>query len=75
MGTWGAGLLDSDSAHDLLDQARGLSVEAKSALIGQIMIRVAEDGSLVNREFVPEEVFAAAVVVAATPLCRMIRVG
>ncbi|MEU6200452.1 DUF4259 domain-containing protein [Streptomyces sp. NPDC047061] len=66
MGTWGAGLLDSDSAQDFLDQANGMPVEARSTMVEEILVRVAEDPSVVNREFVPEEVVAAVAVVAAT---------
>ncbi|MFG2952003.1 DUF4259 domain-containing protein [Streptomyces adustus] len=66
MGTWGAGLLDSDSAQDFLDQAKGMPVDARSAMVEQVLVRVAEDSSVVNREFVPEEVVAAVAVVAVT---------
>ncbi|MDH6134908.1 hypothetical protein P3T37_004317 [Kitasatospora sp. MAA4] len=66
MGTWGAGLLDSDSAQDFLDQAKGMPTEARSALVEQVVVRVAGDASVVNREFVPEEVIAAVAIVAAT---------
>ncbi|MER5515344.1 DUF4259 domain-containing protein [Streptomyces sp. NPDC002763] len=66
MGTWGAGLLDSDSAQDFLDQVNGIPVEARSTKVEQVLVRVAEDPSAVNREFVPEEVVAAVAVVAVT---------
>lgn len=66
MGTWGSGLLDSDSAQDFLDRAKEMPAEERSALIAEVLVRVAADASLVNREFVPEEVVAAAAVVAVT---------
>ena len=66
MGTWGAGLLDSDSAQDFLDQVKGMPVEARAAMVEQVLVRVAEDSSVVIREFVPEELVAVVAVVAAT---------
>ncbi|MEV4993646.1 DUF4259 domain-containing protein [Streptomyces niveus] len=66
MGTWGAGLLDSDSAQDFLDQVKGMPAEARPALVEQVVVRVAGDASVVNREFVPEEVIVAVAIIAAT---------
>ncbi|MFI6079674.1 DUF4259 domain-containing protein [Streptomyces sp. NPDC051217] len=65
MGTWGCGVLESDSAQDFIDQARSLSVEGRLAFVEDILVKVAADASLVNREFLPEEVVVAAAIVAA----------
>ncbi|WP_269799855.1 DUF4259 domain-containing protein [Pseudofrankia saprophytica] len=66
MGTWGTGPLMSDSAQDFLDQLKELPSRERISRVEGILARVAEDPAIIMREFVPEEVVAAAAVVGAT---------
>lgn len=65
MGTWSSGILESDSAQDFIDQVRGMPVEERLASVEDLLAKVAADASVINREFLPEEVVAAVAIVAA----------
>ncbi|MFD7323979.1 DUF4259 domain-containing protein [Streptomyces sp. NPDC059875] len=65
MGTWGCGVLESDSAQDFIDQAGGLPIEGRLASVEDLLRKVAADASVINREFLPEEVIAAVAIIAA----------
>ncbi|MFG2986982.1 DUF4259 domain-containing protein [Streptomyces sp. NPDC048258] len=65
MGTWGFGVLESDTAQDFIDQVRALPAEGRLTPVADLLGKVAADASLINREFLPEEVIAAVAIVAA----------
>lgn len=65
MGTWGFGVLESDTAQDFIDQVRALPTEGRLTPVADILGKVAADASVINREFLPEEVIAAVAIVAA----------
>lgn len=65
MGTWGCGVLESDSAQDFIDQVRGLPIEGRLASVADLLRKVTADASVINRDFLPEEVIAAVAIVAA----------
>ncbi|MBT2457335.1 DUF4259 domain-containing protein [Streptomyces sp. ISL-86] len=65
MGTWGFGVLESDSAQDFIDQVRALPIEGRLTTVTDLLREVAADASVINREFLPEEVIAAVAIVAA----------
>jgi hypothetical protein len=66
MGTWGAGLFDSDSVQDVFDELREATMEARLEQVARILEHTAADPSVVMREYVPEEIVVAAAIVAAT---------
>jgi Domain of unknown function (DUF4259) len=66
MGTWGAGLFDSDTAQDVFDELREATIEARLDQVTRILEHTAADPSVVMRENVPEEIVVAAAIVAAT---------
>jgi hypothetical protein len=66
MGTWGVGPFDSDSALDYLDALRPLAPEDRSVHLERTLRAAAlPDGRRERVEILPEEVIAAAAVVAA----------
>jgi uncharacterized protein DUF4259 len=65
MGTFGTGPFSSDGALDLLDKLAGQSVGQRRELLEGIFLQVRDRPGLLGREFFPDEVVAAAAVVAA----------
>lgn len=63
MGTWGTGLFDSDTAEDYLDELEGRSASGRLAAV-TATLRASSDRGMSSR-VLPEEVMAAAAVVAA----------
>ncbi|WP_433381461.1 DUF4259 domain-containing protein [Streptosporangium sp. CA-115845] len=65
MGTWGAGPFDSDTALDLLDAVSGLpQSERLESIVGTLNSGMSEGPSAIS-SVTPEEVIAAASIVAA----------
>lgn len=65
MGTWGTGPFDSDIAGDFLDQLEGLSALQRLAVIERTFRVVIESGGSSTSSVLPEEVIAAAALMAA----------
>ncbi|GGS00905.1 MULTISPECIES: DUF4259 domain-containing protein [Streptomyces] len=65
MGTWGTGPFDSDSAEDFLDELEKQPVSRRLAVVESTFRSAIEAGSRSNPSVLPEEVMAAAGVVAA----------
>jgi alpha-glucosidase len=66
MGTFGTDLLGSDSALDFLDGIAALPESERASEVSRVLALAADDPSSIMRDIVPEEVIAAAVLVAAT---------
>lgn len=66
MGTFGTDLLGSDSALDFLDGIAALAGSERVDAVSRVLALAADDPSSIRRDIVPEEVIAAAVLVAAT---------
>ncbi|MFF8290112.1 DUF4259 domain-containing protein [Streptomyces sp. NPDC016309] len=65
MGTWGSGPLDSDTAEDYLDELEEKSVSQRLAVVEKTFRSAIGAGGGSNSSVLPEEVMAAATVVAA----------
>lgn len=65
MGTFGTGPFSSDGALDLLDNLTGQSVGQRREVLEGIFLQVRDRPGLLGREFFPDEVVAAAAIVAA----------
>ncbi|PJE98286.1 hypothetical protein CUT44_08445 [Streptomyces carminius] len=63
MGTWGPGPFDSDTAEDYLDELEEKSASGRLVAVTTTFRATTEDGT--SSEILPEEVIAAAAVVAA----------
>jgi alpha-glucosidase len=66
MATFGTDLLASDSALDFLDQIAEVPPAQRSDELRRVLALAADDPSSLFRDIVPEEVMAAAVLVAAS---------
>ncbi|MFK4599698.1 DUF4259 domain-containing protein [Streptomyces pristinaespiralis] len=64
MGTWGSGPLDSDTAEDFLDRLEQMSDSQRIVLVARTL-QAAIDANGSPSSVLPEEVMAAAAVVAA----------
>lgn len=65
MGTWGSGPLDSDTAEDFLDELEEQPVSQRLTVVEKTFRSAIEAGGSSNSSVLPEEVMAAAAVVAA----------
>jgi alpha-glucosidase len=65
MGTFGTGPFSSDSALDLLDKLAGQHPDQRRQALERIFSQVRDDPGLLWRKFVPDEIVAAAAIVAA----------
>jgi alpha-glucosidase len=65
VGTWGSGPFDSDTALDFLSTVSSVSSNERMALISRIFDSAVEGANLTTPIVTPEEVLAAAAVVAA----------
>ncbi|MER5212240.1 DUF4259 domain-containing protein [Streptomyces sp. NPDC002838] len=65
MGTWGSGPFDSDTAEDFLDELEEQSAPQRLAVVERTFRAAIEAGGSANSSVLPEEVTAAAAVVAA----------
>jgi hypothetical protein len=66
MGTFGTGPFDNDGALDLLDELAGQPADQRRELLERIFFRVQDRPDLLGWKFFPDEVVAAAAVVAAS---------
>jgi alpha-glucosidase len=66
MGTWGTGPFSSDGALDLLDELAGQPASQRREALERIFFRVRDRPDLLGRKFFPDEIVAAAAVVAAS---------
>ncbi len=66
MGTFGTGPFSSDGAMDFLEELAERPVERRSAALEHMFMFVKEKPELLWREFFPDQVVAAAAVVAAS---------
>src|SRR5262249_59158418 len=66
MGTFGTGPFGSDGALDLLDELTGQPADQRRETLGRIFSRVRGHPDLLWREFFPDEIVAAAAIVAAS---------
>jgi alpha-glucosidase len=66
MGTFGTGAFSSDGAVDFLDELAELSPELRAAVLEQMFEVVREKPEMLWRQFFPDQVVAAAAIVAAT---------
>src|SRR5262245_27317347 len=66
MGTFGTGPVGSDGALDLLDELTGQPADQRRETLGRIFSRVRGHPDLLWREFFPDEIVAAAAIVAAS---------
>ncbi len=64
MGTWGTGPFASDTAQDYLDGLIVLSGAERSQVVGQLLAAIVAEPSRIADEVMPEEVIAAAALVA-----------
>jgi hypothetical protein len=64
MGTWGTGPLGSDSAMDFLEEVAALPVADREREVARVVTLAADDPSSVLRDVLPEEVIAAATLIA-----------
>jgi hypothetical protein len=65
MGTFGTGPFDNDGALDLLDELASQPADQRREVLERIFFRVRDRPDLLGRKFFPDEVVAAAAVVAA----------
>src|SRR5215475_15861231 len=65
MGTFGTGPFSNDGALDLLDELARQATDQRRELLGRIFSRVQDQPDLLGWKFFPDEVVAAAAVVAA----------
>lgn len=65
MGTFGTGPFGSDGAQDFLDGLKDQSADQRREALERIFSRVRDHPDVLGREFFPDEVVAAAAVVAA----------
>ena len=65
MGTFGTGPFSSDGALDLLDELTGQPAGQRREALERIFIQVRDRPDLLGRKFFPDEIVAAAAVVAA----------
>ena len=71
MGTWGSSPFDSDTSEDFLDNLEGLPASQRLIMVETIFRSAIEAQGDANTSVLPEEVMAAAAVVAAnTPAGR-----
>ena len=66
MGTFGTNLLGSDSAQDFIDSVATMSADQRLDEVSRVLTLAVNEPSSIMDEVVPEEVVAAAVLVAAT---------
>jgi hypothetical protein len=66
MGTFGTGPFDNDGALDLLVELAGQPAGQRREVLDRIFSRVRDRPDLLGRKFFPDEVVAAAAVVAAS---------
>ncbi|MEH1169681.1 DUF4259 domain-containing protein [Micromonospora sp. CPCC 205539] len=66
MGTFGTGPFSSDGAMDFLDKLAGRPAERRASALARMFLFVKDKPELLWREFFPDEVVAAAAIVAAT---------
>jgi len=66
IGTWGTGPFSSDGALDLLDELAGQPASQRREALERIFFRVRDRPDLLGRKFFPDEIVAAAAVVAAS---------
>ena len=66
MGTFGTGAFSSDGALDFLEELAERPVARRAAALRHMFEFVLKNPELIGREFFPDEVVAAAAVVAAT---------
>src|SRR5215475_14572503 len=66
MGTFGTGPFSNDGALDLLDELARQATDQRRELLGRIFSRVQDQPDLLGWKFFPDEVVAAAAVVAAS---------
>jgi hypothetical protein len=64
MGTFGAGPFDNDGALDLLDELADQPASQRRDVLERIFLRVRDRPDLLGREFLPDQIVAAAAVVA-----------
>ncbi|WP_164715981.1 DUF4259 domain-containing protein [Streptomyces sp. WAC 06738] len=64
-GTWGSGPFDSDAAEDFLDELEGRSAPQRLAAVERTLRSAIEGDGSSSSSVLPEEVMAAAAVVAA----------
>ncbi|MEU9174059.1 DUF4259 domain-containing protein [Streptomyces sp. NPDC048420] len=65
MGTWGSGPFDSDTAEDFLDELEEQPASRRLTVVENTFRSAIEAGGRSNSSVLPEEVMAAAAVVAA----------
>src|SRR6185437_2776422 len=65
VGTFGTGPFGSDGALDLLDELKGQAAGQRRETVERIFSQVRDHPDVLGREFFPDEVVAAAAVVAA----------
>jgi alpha-glucosidase len=65
MGTWGSGPFDSDTAEDFLDEMKEQPVPRRLEVVERTLRAAIEAGGSSTSSVLPEEVMAAAAVVAA----------
>jgi Domain of unknown function (DUF4259) len=66
MGTFGTGPFDNDGALDLLVELAGQPADQRHEVLDRIFSRVRDRPDLLGRKIFPDEVVAAAAVVAAS---------
>ncbi|SNT64863.1 protein of unknown function [Asanoa hainanensis] len=66
MGTFGTGPFSSDGARNFLEELAARPLAQRAAELERLLVRVREQPDLLGREFFPDEVVAAAAIVAAT---------
>ncbi|MEU7923463.1 DUF4259 domain-containing protein [Micromonospora zamorensis] len=66
MGTFGTGPFSSDEAMDFLEELAGRPAERRGSALARMFLFVMDKPELLWREFFPDEVVAAAAIVAAT---------
>jgi len=66
MGTFGTGPFDNDGALDLLDSLKGRPADQRRDVLERIFSRVRDRPGLLGWKFFPDEIVAAAAVVAAS---------
>ena len=66
MGTFGTGPFDNDGALDLLDELASQPADQRRGLLERLLFRVQDRPDLLGWKFFPDEVVAAAAVVAAS---------
>jgi alpha-glucosidase len=66
VGTWGTGPFDSDGALDFLDALTDRPGDQRHEVLSDVLSRVVSNPDLLMLEFFPDEVVAAAALVAAS---------